>query len=197
MAAVQNVGLMGMGWLDSCSSSSSFAEFSDSWSESSTLSSASTGRVSAPPPPLSFLFYIQSKIYTNVSVFDTSPKIAHNFQDGHPYFVNLWKVCVYSVIRNWYHAKKRPVAGYNLRASSTSSTKLKQWMGQCVLSGPGPQAVKVNSVETTRTQQVWIRSRYETLHTNIAPMDMGVWEGWGRGGGWSYLLAAVHSCSIQ
>ena len=89
MAAVPNVGLMGMCWLDSCSSDSSFAEFSDSWSESSTLSSASTGRVLAPPSPLSFLFYIQSKFYTIVSLFDTSPKIAHNFQDGHPHFVNL------------------------------------------------------------------------------------------------------------
>ena len=159
MAAVPNVGLMGVGWLDSCSSSSSFAEFSDSWSESSTLSSASTGRVSAPPPPLSFLFYIQSEIYTNVSLFATSPKIAHNFQDGHPY---------------WHPTKKRPVAGNNLRASSTSSTKLKQWMGQCVPSRPGPQAVNANRVETTRTQQVWIRSRYEALHTNIAPKDVGV-----------------------
>ena len=32
---------------------------------------------------------IQNKIYTNVSVFNTSPKIAHNFQEILPYFVNL------------------------------------------------------------------------------------------------------------
>ena len=37
---------------------------------------------------------IYKMIFRNVSFFNTSPKISHNFQDIHHYIINLWKFCV-------------------------------------------------------------------------------------------------------
>ena len=37
--------------------------------------------------------------------FNISPKISHSSQGIQHYMVNLWKYCVYSIVRYWYHAK--------------------------------------------------------------------------------------------
>ena len=41
---------------------------------------------------------------TGMYLFYTSPKIPHNFQGIHHYIVNLWAVCVHSIVRYWHHA---------------------------------------------------------------------------------------------
>ena len=38
----------------------------------------------------------------NVLLSYTSPKISHNFQGIHDYIVNIWKNCIYSMIRTWF-----------------------------------------------------------------------------------------------
>ena len=38
-------------------------------------------------------------------IFNILPKISHSFQGIQHYMVNLWKYCVYSTVRYWYHAK--------------------------------------------------------------------------------------------
>ena len=46
-------------------------------------------------------------LYRNLQkciIFNISPKISHSFQGIH-YMVNLWKQCVYSIVRYWYHAQ--------------------------------------------------------------------------------------------
>ena len=50
---------------------------------------------------------LKIRMYRNVSCFNTSPKIPHNFQGIHHYIVNLWKGYVYSIIRYWHHTKGR------------------------------------------------------------------------------------------
>ena len=71
----------------------------------------------------------------------------------------IYGKCVFSIIRNWHHTRNDRSLDHNLRASSTSSTKLKQCMGHCVPSGPGPQAVKVNESR----QLVPCRSGWEVV----------------------------------
>ena len=36
-------------------------------------------------------------------IFNISPKISHSFQGIQHYMVNLWKHCVYLIVRYWYH----------------------------------------------------------------------------------------------
>ena len=44
-------------------------------------------------------------------IFNISPKISHSFQGIQHYMVNLWKYCVYSIVRYWYHENLRWVDG--------------------------------------------------------------------------------------
>ena len=48
---------------------------------------------------------IHSRIYRNVSFFNTLPKISHKLHGIHHCVVNLWKLCVCSIIRYLYHVK--------------------------------------------------------------------------------------------
>ena len=38
-------------------------------------------------------------------IFNIPPTVSHSFQGIQHYMVNLWKYCVYSIVRYWYHAK--------------------------------------------------------------------------------------------
>ena len=42
-------------------------------------------------------------MYKNMPFSNTSPKLSNKFQCIHHYIVNLWDICVGSIIRDWHH----------------------------------------------------------------------------------------------
>ena len=73
---------------------------------------------------------IYNRIYRNVSFFNSSTKLFHNFQGIYHYIVNLWTFCVYSIIRYWHHAKFVTRCRITIWALKQNGRKV------CVISSP-------------------------------------------------------------